>query len=232
MRIKERSRLKILGIDTSSRVLSIAFGKDDSIAIEENHLLDKMHSSFLIPKIKGLLDKAGVSIEEVDGFIVGLGPGSFTGLRIGVSAVKGFGIAMKKPCIGIPSIDCIAMNADGKSALVVPIIDAKRNQVYCGIYKKEKDSLIRKSNYLLLDIDRLLKKIKGDAVFLGDGIDLYKDRIIHVNKKLSFLDEDCWYPKAGNLIRLGFDKIKNNRKSNLSMLQPIYLYPKDCQVRK
>ncbi|MFH1854459.1 MAG: tRNA (adenosine(37)-N6)-threonylcarbamoyltransferase complex dimerization subunit type 1 TsaB [Candidatus Omnitrophota bacterium] len=224
--------MKILGIDTSSRVLSIAFSRDGNVIIEENSALEKTHASFLIPKIEGLLKKARVSVKAIDGFIVGLGPGSFTGLRIGVSTVKGFGIATDKQCIGVSSLDSMAFGIDGdKDRTIVPIIDAKRGQVYSAIYSKEKTKLIKKTGYLLLGIDKLMKKIKGPAVFLGDGINLYREDIEKLNKKSIFLEEEYWYPRAGNLIRLGIKKIKKGKKSDLGKLQPIYLYPKDCQVK-
>lgn len=224
--------MRILGIDTSSKVLSIALGEDKRIIIEESHLLDRRHSSLLVLKIKDMLKKLSLSIKDVDAFVIGLGPGSFTGLRIGVSSVKGFGIATKKPCIGIPSIDAMALNADEEKKSIVPVIDAKREQVYSAIYKRERDRILRKSEYLLLNIDNVMKRIGGPAVFLGDGITLYREGIQRLNKKAVFLGEECWYPRASNLIRLALGRIKRYKQADLAKLKPIYLYPKDCQVKK
>ncbi|MDP8230669.1 MAG: tRNA (adenosine(37)-N6)-threonylcarbamoyltransferase complex dimerization subunit type 1 TsaB [Candidatus Gorgyraea atricola] len=218
--------MKILAIDTSSKFLSIALGNGKDIIKEENYLLDRRHSSLLVPKIKEMLEGSGLSIKKIDAFVVGLGPGSFTGLRIGVSAVKGLGLALKKPCIGVASIDAIAMNAD--SGMIVPIIDAKRENVYSAIYEKKNGRVVRKTDYLLIKMNELLKKVKKDAIFLGDGISIYKDKI----GRGIFLEEKYWYPKAGNLIKLALPKIKRTKKCNLAKLEPIYLYPKDCQVKK
>jgi len=220
--------LKILGIDTSSKFLSLALAEEKNVIMEERHFLDRRHSSLLVPKIKEMLKVAEFSIDDIDVFVVGLGPGSFTGLRIGVSAVKGFGIATKKPCIGIASIDAMALNAGVASGVVVPIIDAKRENVYSAVYKKG----VKRSKYLLLRIDDLMKKIKGPAVFLGDAINLYREKIEKYNKKAVFLEEECWYPCSSNLIKLAIGKLKKNKKYDLGKLKPIYLYPKDCQVRK
>ncbi|MFH1478710.1 MAG: tRNA (adenosine(37)-N6)-threonylcarbamoyltransferase complex dimerization subunit type 1 TsaB [Candidatus Omnitrophota bacterium] len=223
--------MKILGVDTSSSFLSIALSKDRDVMIEENTLLDKRHSSMLVPNIKSMLEKIGLSISDVDGYVVGLGPGSFTGLRIGVSTIKGFLVGTKKVCLGMPSIDAIAMNADHGS-LIVPIIDAKRSNVYSAIYERKKGGIIRKSGYLLLGIDELSKKVKKDAVFLGDGVKLYKDRIQELNKKALFLGEEYWYPRASNLIRLAVSKKSNFKKKSLVNLDPIYLYPRYCQIKR
>jgi len=224
--------LKILGIDTSSKFLSIALAEDSRIIKEESFLLDRTHSSELVPKIKELLKKSRVAIKKIDAFVIGLGPGSFTGLRIGVSAVKGFGIATGKPCVGVASIDAIAFNAIQDGMDIVPVIDAKREQVYAAIYRKKGDKLTRKTDYLLLSAEKLMKKAKGHAVFLGDGLSLYRDKIKGLNKKAFFLEERYWYPGAGNLIRLGLSKIKKAEGQDLTGLTPLYLYPEDCQVTK
>lgn len=234
--------MKILGIDTSSKVLSIALSEDESIIIRESCLLDRRHSSLMLPKIKGMLQRVNLCIDDVDAFIVGLGPGSFTGLRIGVSTVKGFGIATGKPCIGIPSIDAMALNVDGESRTIVPVIDAKRKQVYSAIYTKKKGCIVRKTGYLLLSVHRLMKRVnavrslssngKKGPVFLGDGISLYREDMECLSKKAVFLEEEYWYPNAEDLIRLGLGRLKRYKKGDISRLKPIYLYPRDCQVRK
>lgn len=231
--------MKILSIDTSSKFLSIALAENEAIIREGSHLLDRKHSSELIPKISQLLNEAGFSIKEIDVFIVGLGPGSFTGLRIGVSVVKGFGLTLKKPCIGVASIDALALEVAHTEALIVPIIDAKRENVYSAVYRKKGDRVIRLSGYQLIKIDKLMKRIyppaannNSVAIFLGDGIKLYKEKIEHVNKKAIFLNESYWYPKAGNLIKWAIKEKKIYNKGSLSKLKPMYLYPKDCQVKK
>ncbi|MBU0758827.1 MAG: tRNA (adenosine(37)-N6)-threonylcarbamoyltransferase complex dimerization subunit type 1 TsaB [Candidatus Omnitrophica bacterium] len=224
--------MRTLGIDTSSRVLSIALSQDDNIIAEQNRVFEKKHSSFLIPEIKRILEESHVSIKEVDGFIIGLGPGSFTGLRIGVSAVKGFGVATQKPCVGVPSIDALAFNVDVAAESIVPVIDAKRGQVYSAIYKKRRGQVVRSTDFLLLTIDKLIKKIKGPAVFLGDGLNLYRRDIEKSKKDSIFLEEEYWYPRAGNLIKLAVGKHKISKKLALGKLKPIYIYPKDCQVKK
>ena len=224
--------MKILGIDTSSKFLSIALSEDKDIIREESYLLDRKQSSQLVPKVKDILKKSKVPIEKIDVFVIGLGPGSFTGLRIGVSAIKGFGLASGKPCIGVPSMDAIALNAKDEHGYIAPIIDAKRQQVYSAVYAREGDRIIRKSDYLLLPVEKLMKRIKGRAVFLGDGLALYRDKIKILNPETVFLGEEYWYPRAGDLIKLGFSKVKKAKKTNLDKLIPLYLYSEDCQIKK
>ncbi|MCX5692926.1 MAG: tRNA (adenosine(37)-N6)-threonylcarbamoyltransferase complex dimerization subunit type 1 TsaB [Candidatus Omnitrophica bacterium] len=224
--------MKILGIDTSSKFLNIALSEDEDIIKEESYLLDRKHAGQLVPKVMGLLKKSRVPINKIDAFIIGLGPGSFTGLRIGVSAIKGFGIASGKPCIGVASMDSIACNVSDKDKDVVPIIDAKRGQVYSAIYRRQGGLVVRLSDYMVLPIDKLMAKIKTQPVFLGDGVSLYRNDILSINKKAIFLEEKYWYPGAGNLIKLGFSRVKKAKKTNMNKLTPLYLYPEDCQVKK
>ena len=267
--------MKILGIDTSSKFLNIALSEDEDIIKEESHLLDRRQASQLIPIVKELLHKSKTPVKRIDAFVIGLGPGSFTGLRIGVSAIKGFGIATGKPCIGVASIDAIACNAGENDRDIIPIIDAKRGQVYAAIYRRKAGRVVRLSDYMVLPVAKLLKKmeptraiprlrsgwlmdgersrtkargslggilspdlsyrgecIKREPVFLGDGVSLYRENILSADKKAIFLEEQYWYPGAGNLIRLGFSRIKKAKKPCLDKLTPLYLYPDDCQVRK
>lgn len=224
--------MKILGIDTSSKFLNIALSEDEDIIKEESHLLDRKQAGRLIPIVKELLRKSKMPVNKIDAFVIGLGPGSFTGLRIGVSAIKGFGIVTGKPCIGVASIDAIACNAEDNDRDIIPIIDAKRGQVYAAIYRRKAGRVKRLSDYMVLSVAELLKKIKREPVFLGDGLPLYRDAILNADKKAVFLEERCWYPGAGNIIKLGFSKIKKAKKPGLDKLTPLYLYPDDCQVRK
>jgi len=237
--------LRILGIDTSSAVLSIAVARDAEIISERNIHIGLNHCARLVPEIIKMLKELSLSIKDVDGFIVGSGPGSFTGLRIGISTVKGFAIATKKPCLAIPSIDSIAMNIySGLDELrflaksgrdidfVVPVIDAKRGNVYSAIYKKNATRVIKSSAYLLMPVEKLMRRIKGHTVFLGDGLAIYRDNIHKIKGDAIFLEQRYWYPKASNLIKLGFPIIKRRKKSHPDGLVPLYLYAQDCQVKK
>lgn len=223
--------MKILGIDTSSKFLNIALSEDEDVIKEESHLLDRKHASQLVPKIAGLLKKSRTPINKIDAFVIGLGPGSFTGLRIGVSAIKGFGVATGKPCVGVASMDSIACNARESGRAIVPIIDAKRGQVYSAIYRRKGEFVERSSDYMLLPVDKLMAKIRTRPVFLGDGVPLYRDNILSINKKAIFLEERDWYPEAGNLIKLGFSRIKKARNDHSDKLVPLYMYSQYCQVR-
>jgi tRNA threonylcarbamoyladenosine biosynthesis protein TsaB len=227
--------MRILGIDTSTKFLSIGV-LDNSSIYEYNLELDRRHSSLLAPSIQRVLDALGWKASCVDYFACGLGPGSFTGVRIGLSAIKGLGFALKKPLIGIPTLDILARNVkltDNRSyAFVVPVLDAKRGLVYCSVYRNKEGSLERVAPYTLATLDELYKKIKPNSILLGDALSLYKEQILKNTKRTALLDKDYWYPCGRHIVILAQERIRENKIDNLFKIKPIYLYPKECQIKK
>jgi len=222
--------MKILGFDTSTKFLCL--GLYDGAKIYEYNLeLGRKNSSLLVVTIKRALDALGWDIKDIDYFACGLGPGSFTGIRVGLATIKGLAWSQNKPVIGISTLDILAKNAKANNGFIVPVIDAKRNLIYCCIYKAQNGNIKRASPYMLLSENEMLKKIKKNAVILGDGLNLYKENILKSKKDITILDRDYWYPKAHNIIMLALDKIKPKKLDNLFDLEPIYLYPKECQIK-
>lgn len=224
--------MKILAIDSSSRFFSAAISEDKKLISERNIELERRLFEELIGTIKDLLIKTGITLKEIDAFCVGLGPGSFTGLRIGVSTMKGLAFSLKIPLLGVSSLDALAYNAKGFRGLICPIIDAKRENLYSCLYEYNKDRLVKKSGYLLIDLKSLIKKINKPAVFLGDGINLYKKQISQEIKEALFLPSDFWYPKASIIARLGLEKLARAKNFDSARIRPLYLYPKECQIVK
>lgn len=228
--------MKILGIDTTTKFLCL--GASDGVNIYEYNLeLGVKQSAMLTPTIKRVLQALKWQLSEIDYFACGLGPGSFTGMRVGISTIKGFAWLLKKPLVGISSLDILAMNAVSRNAsIVAPIIDAKRGLVYCSIYRSKGNALKRTAPYMLLTIDEFIKKIenarldKKQTEILGDALALYKEDIARKLKKTKILDRDYWYPKGSNIIELAIENIREKRISNAFDIAPIYLYPKECQI--
>jgi len=223
--------MKILGIDTTTKFLCLAIYDNGRVYGYNLEVATKL-SSLLAVTIERVLDSFGWRAQDIDYFACGIGPGSFTGIRVGIAAIKGLSWAANKPVIEIPSLDLLAMNAKDTDKPVIPVIDAKRNLIYCSVYKK-KNGMIRKIKpYMLLSEKELFKIIKSGAIILGDAIGLYKERIQLNSKGAIFLDKDYWYPKARNIAALALGKIKDKKLSDAFSVKPIYLYPKDCQIRK
>ena len=223
--------MKILAIDTTTKFLTLAIYDNGRIA-EYNLETGNKLSSLLIPTIKRVLEALGLNPGDIDYFAVGVGPGSFTGIRLGLSAIKGFSLALGKPIIGVATLDLLAMNAPLNERKIIPAIDAKRGLVYSAVYKHKNGKLIKVAPYSLLSKDEFLRNINPLSTILGDALNLYRDDIKSHAGEVSFLDRDRWYPKAHNIITLVLNKIRQGRLSNKLKINPIYLYPKECQIRK
>lgn len=222
--------MNLLAIDTSSRRFSLAVARDGKIFRFRSILLKKVLSDSIMPAIEGILKNAGLRLAELDGFAVGLGPGSFTSLRVGLSTVKGLAFALKKPVVGISSLDVLAMNI-ARDGQICAVCDAKRNMAYACLYQKKGDVLKRKSRYLLTDIKDVLKRIKGGVTFVGDGVPLFRaaiEKAAGINPH--FADEKQMYPQARHLAALAMKRFEAKEYDAAETLVPLYLYPEDCQV--
>ena len=155
-------------------------------------------------------------------------------MRVGIATVKGLAFSLNKPVVGISTLDILARNAGITGAYVIPIVDARRNLIYCSIYRNKFGRSARIKPYMLLTIDEFFKKtkIKDSAVILGDAINLYKQKILMHMKNVTVLDKDYWYPSGHNIIDLAIERINSKKVNSAPEIKPIYLYPKECQIRK
>lgn len=222
--------MKILALDTSTKFLCLGF-YDGIRTYEYNLEVGKSLSSLLAQTLQRSLDALGWRVFDIDYFACGKGPGSFTGMRTGMAAIKAMSWAAKKPVVGISSLDILAQDALNCGKLVMPIIDAKRSLFYCSIFKRNRSSLDRIRPYMLIGLEEALKQAKPDIFVLGDGIELCKEKLLSNIKGVHILDKGYWYPKAHNIIELALDLIKKGRLDTTFSIKPMYLYPKECQVK-
>jgi tRNA threonylcarbamoyladenosine biosynthesis protein TsaB len=170
--------MKILAVDTSTNVASAAILEDDVIIGEYNCNKGKTHSQRLMPMVQHLLETTGLTAGDMDAFAASIGPGSFTGLRIGVTTVKAMAFAAEKPVISVHTLDALAYNIPMLDSLVCPMIDARNNQVFTAIYRFIEDKLERLTDYMGVHIGELaqqLKGMEGKVVFLGDAAGMHQD---------------------------------------------------------
>ena len=182
--------MKILAIDSSGLAASVAIASEDKIIAEYSVNYKKTHSQTLLPMLDEICRMVQLDLNEIDAIALANGPGSFTGLRIGTATAKGLGLALGKPLIPVPTLEGLAWNAWGASELVCPMMDARRNQVYTGIYKvsggvevimdqepMDIHELINKLNVLLAGNDGMVKEADVSVTFLGDGVPIYQETI-------------------------------------------------------
>jgi len=214
--------MKILAIDTSTDYLSLAVTDGGKILGRFHRRIGRNHSSMLIPMIDSLLKKARLKLKDIGGFVVSIGPGSFTGLRIGVATVKGLALATGKPIVAVPTLDAVARNAGRFKGAICPVLDARKNKLYACIYESDGKVIKRRSKYLLVSAQDLLEKIKryDKIFFLGDGTAL-------LGKKAGKAD---WYPRAEVAARLGLEDFKKRKFVKAEDLEPLYIYSKECDI--
>lgn len=168
--------MRILGIESSSLVASVAVVTDGVLTGEYTMNHKKTHSQTLLPMLDELARLLELDLDTVDAIAVSGGPGSFTGLRIGSATAKGLGLALKKPLIHVPTVDALAYNLWGVSALVCPIMDARRNQVYTGVYRVSEELEAVKPQ-CAMDMGELCQELNAmgePVIFLGDGVPVYR----------------------------------------------------------
>ncbi len=227
--------MNILAIESSSKILSVAVRKGEKACFQLRSL-EQFKCEHIIELIKQALKKAKLALSDLDYIAVGLGPGSFTGLRIGIASAKALSLALGKKIIGVGSLDIIAASINSDHCDIGVIVDAKRSNLYAAIFKggNSGNCLLRKKlRTSLLSYQQLLSKINSKTFFVGDGILFFKEIIRRKKPKLAiFAPEEFWYPEASVLAKIAAELINKKRVSDQRRrIAPIYIYPKDCQVR-
>lgn len=172
--------MKILGLDSSGIVASVAIVEDDALIAEYTVNYKKTHSQTLLPMLDEIAKMTELDLNSIDAIAVAAGPGSFTGLRIGSATAKGLGLALKKPLIAIPTVEGLAYNLYDISGLICPIMDARRKQVYTGIYRFTDHQLKVVEDQMAVPMETVIEKLNqyGETVtFLGDGVPVFHELI-------------------------------------------------------
>lgn len=172
--------MKILGLDSSGIVASVAIVEDDVLIAEYTVNYKKTHSQTLLPMLDEIAKMTELDLNSIDAIVVAAGPGSFTGLRIGSATAKGLGLALKKPLIAIPTVEGLAYNLYDISGLICPIMDARRKQVYTGIYRFTDHQLKVVEDQMAVPMETVIEKLNqyGETVtFLGDGVPVFHELI-------------------------------------------------------
>ena len=224
----------ILGIDTSTKFCNLGLIEDKEIIIEYTiNGLTKKHSSILVPAIKDLLKMIDLKMEEINGIAISIGPGSFTGLRIGLGVAKGLCYALSLPLLGIPTLDATAFPLKEIPHLICPVLESKKDEIYDTVFRGG-ESLHRIMDYKCEDIHSLLARLsslKEKIIFLGDGIKKYRENIkVKLGKNALFIDSQINLPMATNIAFLGLNKLKKEEEDDISVLSPFYLRKSEAEI--
>ncbi|MDO4454028.1 MAG: tRNA (adenosine(37)-N6)-threonylcarbamoyltransferase complex dimerization subunit type 1 TsaB [Eubacteriales bacterium] len=219
--------MKILALDSSGLVASVAVAEDDNLIAEYTVNYKKTHSQTLLPMLDEIAKMTELDLNTIDAIAVAAGPGSFTGLRIGSATAKGLGLALKKPLIPIPTVEGLAYNLYGTKALICPLMDARRNQVYTGIYEFLGDDFRKVEDQMAVPIEEIIRKLNEtgrEVIFLGDGVSVYKKVIEQqCSVPYSFAPAHVNKQRAGALAALAQQYFREGKTEDAADHKPDYL---------
>ena len=230
--------MKVIGIDSSGLVASVAIVEDSKLVAEYTVNNKKTHSQTLLPMLEEIVKMSGLDLQETDAIAIAAGPGSFTGLRIGSATAKGLGLALKKPIVPVSTVDALAYNLYGTDCLVCPIMDARRNQVYTGIYgfeaqdaegadlcKPYKMQVLREACAVPIEeITAQLNEMGKKVIFLGDGVPVFAEQLKDLMKvPYSYAPAHLAMQRAGCVAVLGMEYFKAGNFEDAAEHSPEYL---------
>lgn len=237
--------MKILAIDTSSKVCSVAITEDTRKIIELHNNDEKTHSVKLMPMIDEVFHSSGLTLNDMDLLACSLGPGSFTGVRIGISTIKAFTDVTSTPVVGVSSLEGLVYNMIDKntpsaqlsSTLFCSMIDAKNNNVYCGLYRYYNNCLNQITDLIAENIDTVIAKINtiihtfdnqfSQIVFVGDGTIVYRnlleEEFISSNINTNFAQGERNDSNSLSIAISAYMKYKNGEFGDTHILSPLYL---------
>ena len=230
--------MKILSLDSATESATCAILDDNRILGEITFNYKKQHSLVLMPMIDELFNNTGMNIGDIDGFVASKGPGSFTGLRIGMSTIKGLSQGTKKPFVTISTLDSLAYNLAYTPGIICPILDALRDNVYTALYTFDNFKLTRTSDYMNISIEELINMLKEknraiiqkfctakncNISFVGDGTFKFKERLMESLSGISFAPAHLNLAKASSLGELGLKLLSKGIEDDIYASVPIYL---------
>ena len=244
--------MKILAIETSTMLGGVAIMDDLSGLIAEVRLnVKSTHSERLMTGIDHVLRQAGLRISDMDVFAVAIGPGSFTGLRIGLSTVKGFSYATGKPIVSVPTLEALAWNFPYCRYPVCTMLDARKKEVYTALFKWDKKGFVKLIDEMSIKVDKLLGKtkqgnppspfsIKGGngeffdkkVVFTGEGALIYRDTIVEaMGTRAIFATTEKMIPSPANVASIGIGKASKGEFSEPVSLIPFYIRRSEAEMK-
>ena len=219
--------MKILATESSGLVASAAIATEDTLLAEYTVNFKKTHSQTLLPMVEEIVKMTGMELAELDAIAVSAGPGSFTGLRIGSATAKGLGLALHKPVVPVPTTQGIAANLYGTRGLICPLMDARRNQVYTGLYRYDKNGFEIMEDQMAVLVDEIIEKINaiGEPVtYLGDGVEAFSEILQEkTTVPFSFAPLHLSKQRAGALAVRAVELYKAGRIQTAAEHEPDYL---------
>jgi tRNA threonylcarbamoyladenosine biosynthesis protein TsaB len=226
--------MRVLGIDTATSCSSIGLVDDHRVIAESLLDIPVTHSERLLTSLEQILRESRCALEDLDGWAVSIGPGSFTGLRIGLSTIKGLAFATQKPVSGVSTLDVLACQIPPTPTLICPILDARKGEVYTAFYRYGEGSFPkRRCDYQALKPEDLIRGIDEKTIFIGDGVRRYGDFLCQSLSSLAVFPPDPFFhmPHGSVLAKRGLELIQNGDVLDLSTFIPLYVRPSEAEIK-
>ena len=242
--------MTVLGIDTATTTASVALVNEGSLILEETYPSPAQsgkfpltsnranHAEIVLPLVEGLLKRSGLTLPELSALAVSIGPGSFTGLRIGLSTVKGLAYGWNVPVVGVSTLFAMAARVTDWDGLICPFLDARKKEVYTALLSKKAEGLERLTEDVVSSPNRIIQHIQSingqkPCLFIGDGTRVYGDLIKKGLGDQAILSlGESFTSTAAAVARLGEGRVLKNESDPLGSLAPVYLRPSEAELKK
>jgi tRNA threonylcarbamoyladenosine biosynthesis protein TsaB len=223
--------MRILAVDTATTSCSVAIVDQTSLLLEFTLEREETHSKHLMDMIKAGLRMSGLNFYDLDGFAVTRGPGSFTGLRIGISTIKGLAAASEKPIVGVSSLEALALQVSYSRDLICPILDARKGEVYFSRYRFISGHLKKQIKERVATPDKAVDDLNESCLFVGNGALLYKEMILEsMGEFASFAPMTQNTIRASTIAYLSMAKFENNDTDDIEKILPYYIRKSDAEL--
>jgi tRNA threonylcarbamoyladenosine biosynthesis protein TsaB len=223
----------VLGIETSTRQGGVAIIGAERVVCETVLNVEATHSERLLPAVDYALDEAGMTLEGLGGIAVSIGPGSFTGLRIGLSTAKGLAYATGLPLVGVPTLEAMAWTLPAARWQVCPVLDARKQEVYAALFRHEPEGLRRTMDDAAMAPEDLCRLIRNPTLFLGDGVDayaaLFRERL---GERMLLPPLASRGARPASVAELGRRRLLRGERDAPDSLVPRYLRPSEAELRR
>lgn len=219
-------QMRILAFETSAKAASVALLEDEVLLAESYQNTGLTHSQTILSMVENLLATCGLGPKDVDAVAVAGGPGSFTGIRIGVAAAKGFAWGRELPLYGVSTLEAMARSLGTCPGILCPVMDARRSQVYNGLFRNENDVLTRLAPDRAISIAELgeeLKNFSEDVFFVGDGAVLCYNTLGTSEHRFHLIPEHRRHQRASGVALAALERIRSGEDGNAAAMEPNYL---------
>lgn len=222
----------MLGLDTATRRASVGLLIDGEVVVEQSRPAQGSHAVSLLPLIDAVLRQANCAVRGLDAVAVSSGPGSFTGLRVGISVAKGFARATGVRLVAVPTLEGLARTVPGEPGVICALLDARKGELYSACFESSAGGWRRLTADRLVTADTLAAMLPTPCVVVGDGVTVCESMLrTHFGTRVSLLPADTYGPRGGVIAAMGWERLQAGEGADVSGLEPMYVRPSEAELK-